>query len=93
MNEGLGAFIALTQKYVDMEELTQAIVNEYIKIWIFSLFPNLLSQKQSMNAEKRRGPCANTVHCLSTRQNSYLSLLRLDFGIFSAFLLFFTKKT
>ena len=25
------AFIALTQKYVDVEELTQTIVNEYIK--------------------------------------------------------------
>ena len=27
----LDAFIALTQKYVDVEELTQTIVNEYIK--------------------------------------------------------------
>ena len=31
MNEGLDAFISLTQKYVDVEELTQTIVNEYIK--------------------------------------------------------------
>ena len=31
MDEGLNAFIALTQKYVDVEELTQTIVNEYIK--------------------------------------------------------------
>ena len=31
MNDGLHAFIALTQKYVDVEELTQTIVNEYIK--------------------------------------------------------------
>ena len=31
MNDGLDAFIALTQKYVDVEELTQTIVNEYIK--------------------------------------------------------------
>ena len=31
MDEGLNAFIALTHKYVDVEELTQAIVNEYIK--------------------------------------------------------------
>ena len=31
MNEGLDAFIALTQKYVDVEELTPTIVNEYIK--------------------------------------------------------------
>ena len=28
---GLDAFIALTQKYVDVEELTPTIVNEYIK--------------------------------------------------------------
>ena len=27
MNDGLDAFIALTQKYVDVEELTQTIVN------------------------------------------------------------------
>lgn len=31
MDEGLNAFIALTHKYVDVEELTQTIVNEYIK--------------------------------------------------------------
>ena len=31
MSDGLDAFIALTQKYVDVEELTQTIVNEYIK--------------------------------------------------------------
>ena len=31
MDEGLNVFIALTQKYVDVEELTQTIVNEYIK--------------------------------------------------------------
>lgn len=31
MDEGLNAFIALTQKYVDVMELTQTIVNEYIK--------------------------------------------------------------
>ena len=31
MDDGLNAFIALTQKYVDVEELTQTIVNEYIK--------------------------------------------------------------
>ena len=31
MNDGLDAFIALTQKYVDVDELTQTIVNEYIK--------------------------------------------------------------
>ena len=31
MNDGLDAFIALTQKYVDVGELTQTIVNEYIK--------------------------------------------------------------
>ena len=31
MNGGLDAFIALIQKYVDVEELTQTIVNEYIK--------------------------------------------------------------
>ena len=29
MNDGLDAFIALTQKYVDVEELAQTIVNEY----------------------------------------------------------------
>jgi len=28
MNDGRDAFIALTQKYVDVEELTQTIVNE-----------------------------------------------------------------
>ena len=28
MNDGLDAFIALTQRYVDVEELTQTIVNE-----------------------------------------------------------------
>ncbi len=31
MNNGLDAFIALTQKYVDVTELTPTIVNEYIK--------------------------------------------------------------
>ncbi|MDO4618495.1 MAG: recombinase family protein, partial [Clostridia bacterium] len=31
MNDGLDAFIALTQKYVDVTELTPTIVNEYIK--------------------------------------------------------------
>ena len=31
MDEGLNVFIALTHKYVDVEELTQTIVNEYIK--------------------------------------------------------------
>ncbi len=31
MNDGLDAFIVLTQKYVDVQELTQTIVNEYIK--------------------------------------------------------------
>ena len=31
MNDGLDAFIVLTQKYVDVKELTQTIVNEYIK--------------------------------------------------------------
>ena len=31
MDEGLNAFIALTHKYVDVKELTQTIVNEYIK--------------------------------------------------------------
>ena len=31
MADGLNAFIALTQKYVDVEDLTQTIVNEYIK--------------------------------------------------------------
>ena len=31
MNDGLDAFIALTQKYVDVQELTQTIVNEYVK--------------------------------------------------------------
>ena len=31
MNDGLDAFIALPQKYVDVEELTQTIVNEYIQ--------------------------------------------------------------
>lgn len=31
MSDGLDAFIALTQQYVDVEELTQTIENEYIK--------------------------------------------------------------
>ena len=31
MNEGLNAFITLTQKYVDVEELPPTIINEYIK--------------------------------------------------------------
>ena len=31
MNDGLDAFIVLTQKYVDVGELAQTIVNEYIK--------------------------------------------------------------
>ncbi len=31
MNDGLDAFIALTEKYVDVHELTPQIVNEYIK--------------------------------------------------------------
>ena len=31
MNDGLDAFVALTEKYVDVTELTQTIVNEYIK--------------------------------------------------------------
>ena len=31
MNTNLDSFIAITQKYVDVPELTQTIVNEYIK--------------------------------------------------------------
>ena len=31
MGDNLDAFIALTKKYVDVTELTQTIVNEYIK--------------------------------------------------------------
>ena len=31
MHRGLDAFVALTQKYVDVTELTPTIVNEYIK--------------------------------------------------------------
>ena len=31
MGDDLDAFIALTKKYVDVAELTQTIVNEYIK--------------------------------------------------------------
>ncbi|HUM84153.1 MAG TPA: DUF4368 domain-containing protein [Lachnospiraceae bacterium] len=31
MSDGLNSFLALTKKYVDVEELTQTIVNEYIK--------------------------------------------------------------
>ena len=31
MGDDLDAFIALTKKYVDVTELTQTIVNEYIK--------------------------------------------------------------
>jgi len=31
MSDGLNSFLALTRKYVDVEELTQTIVNEYIK--------------------------------------------------------------
>jgi len=31
MSNGINSFLALTKKYVDVEELTQTIVNEYIK--------------------------------------------------------------
>lgn len=31
MNDGLDVFIGLTEKYVDVTELPQTIVNEYIK--------------------------------------------------------------
>lgn len=31
MSDGIDNFLALTRKYVDVEELTQTIVNEYIK--------------------------------------------------------------
>ncbi len=38
MGDDLDAFIALTKKYVDVTELTQTIVNEYIrKIIIYAL--------------------------------------------------------
>ena len=33
MNDGLDAFIVLTQKYVDVEELTQTIVNKKIVVY------------------------------------------------------------
>lgn len=48
MDEGLNAFIALTHKYVDVEELTQTIVNEYIKkIIVFA--PDKSSGKRTQN--------------------------------------------
>ena len=50
MNDGLDAFIALTQKYVDVEELTQTIVNEYIKK-IIVYAPDKSSGKRKQKVE------------------------------------------
>ena len=50
MDEGLNAFVALTQKYVDVEELTQTIVNEYIqKIVVFA--PDKSSGKRTQKVK------------------------------------------
>ena len=50
MDEGLNAFVALTQKYVDVEELTQTIVNEYIKkIVVFA--PDKSSSKRQQKVK------------------------------------------
>ena len=50
MNDGLDAFIALTKKYVDVTELTQTIVNEYIKkIVIYA--PDKSSGKRTQKIE------------------------------------------
>ena len=50
MDEGLNVFIALTHKYVDVEELTQTIVNEYIKkIIVFA--PDKSSGKRTQNVK------------------------------------------
>ena len=50
MDEGLNAFIALTHKYVDVEELTQTIVNKYIKkIIVFA--PDKSSGKRTQNVK------------------------------------------
>ena len=50
MNDGLDAFITLTQKYVDVEKLTQTIVNEYIKkIVVYA--PDKSSGKRKQNVK------------------------------------------
>ena len=50
MDEGLNAFIALTHKYVDVEELTQTIVNEYIKK-IIAFAPDQSSGKRTQKVK------------------------------------------
>ena len=50
MDEGLNAFIALTHKYVDVEELTQTIVNEYIKK-IIAFAPDKSSGKRTQKVK------------------------------------------
>ena len=59
MNDGLDAFIALTQKYVDVEELTQTIVNEYIKKIIVSCPGQIQRQAQAESEDflQLRGRC------------------------------------
>ena len=48
-NNGLDAFIALTQKYVDVTELTPTIVNEYIKkIVVFAPDKSSSKRKQKI---------------------------------------------
>ena len=102
MNDGLDAFIALTQKYVDVEELTQTIVNEYIKkIIVYAPDKSSGKRKQKVKIffnfvddvdipvisepiitqttyEHRKTDVTFGSH-RSLRQNSYLSLLSLDF--------------
>ncbi len=58
MNDGLDAFIALTQKYVDVEELTQTIVNEYIKkIIVYARTNPRQAQAESEDFLQLRGRC------------------------------------
>ena len=58
MNDGLDAFIALTQKYVDVEELTQTIVNEYIKkIIVYAPDNQRQAQAESEDFLQLRGRC------------------------------------
>ena len=50
MGDDLDAFIALTKKYVDVTELTQTIVNEYIKKIIIHA-PDKSSDKRRQKVE------------------------------------------
>lgn len=95
MGDDLDAFIALTKKYVDVTELTQTIVNEYIKKIIIHapdksggkrrqkvevpVLAEPMIAESTLGRKKRRDLHGHTVLCPNRKTYSSLRLLSLDF--------------